>query len=131
VTNVGIGIRDQPLSEVSDDVSDTNIPVTASLAGETMESAFADGRDRIAQSTAKGVRGGVAGVMIQKEKTEAPHRWIRMAERRDLYGSDGHLRAKTRPAFLAEREPSVDEIIRDFEVSPHHRSQSELMVSRS
>ena len=96
-----------------------------------MESAFTDGRNGVTQSATKGARGCVAGVMIQKEKTEAPHRRIRMAECRDLHGGDRHLLAETRPAFLAERKPPADKIIRDFEVSPHHCTQSGLTVSRS
>jgi hypothetical protein len=62
--------------------------------------------------------------MIQKEQAEAPHRQIRMAERGGLHGGDRHLLAQTRSAFLREREPSVDKIIRDFEVSAHRRTQS-------
>jgi hypothetical protein len=58
--------------------------------------------------------------MIQKAQTEASHRQIRMAECRDLHGGNGDLIAKTRSALLREREPSVDEIMRDFEITSRH-----------
>lgn len=61
--------------------------------------------------------------MIQKEQAEAPHRWIRVAERRDLHRGNRHLHAETGPAVLAEREPAVGEIMRDFEVSSYHRAK--------
>ena len=131
VTNLGVGIRGQNLNKIGYNMGDANIAVTAPLAGETMESAFADGRDGVAQSKPKGVRRRVAGVVIQKGKTEAPHRRIRMAKRRDLHGGNGNLLAQTRSAVLTEREPSVDKIICDFEISPHHCIQSGPMVSRS
>jgi hypothetical protein len=93
VADLCVGIRGHNLNEVSYNVTDANILVTAPLTAETMESALADGRDRIAQSHAKSVRGRVARVMIQKGWAEAPHRRIRMPERRGLYGGDGNLLA--------------------------------------
>jgi hypothetical protein len=74
VTHLGIGIRGHNLNEVSYDIGDANIIVTAPLASETMEGTLADGRDGVAQSTAKDVRRHIAGVMIQKEKAETTHR---------------------------------------------------------
>ena len=130
VTHLGIGIGGQNINEVSYNIGDANVFVTAPLAGETMESTLADGRDRITQSPAKCVRGRIAGVMIQKEKAEAPHCQIRMAECGSLDSGDGNLLAQTRSAFLREREPSVDKIIRDFEVGAHRRTQSGPMTSR-
>jgi len=127
VTDVGVAIRAQNLSEVSYNVGHANVLVTAPFAGETMESALTDGRDGVAQSLAKGACRCVTGVMIQKGQADAPHRYIRMAECGGLHRSDRHLLAKTRPAFLAEREPSMDKIIRDFEVSPHRCTQSGLV----
>jgi hypothetical protein len=40
-----------------------------------------------------------------------------MAECRDLHCSHGDLIAETRSAFLREREPSVDKIMRNFEIT--------------
>jgi hypothetical protein len=120
VTNLSVGIGAQNLDEVGYDVGDANIVMAAPLTGEAMYSTSADGRDRIAQSTAKGVRGRVAGVTIQKAQTAASHRQIRMAECRDLQGGHGDLIAETPSAFLREREPSVDKIMSDFKVSPCH-----------
>ncbi len=131
VADFGVRIGGQNLSEVRYNIVDANIPVTAPFASETMESALADGRHGIVQSAAKRVRRRVARVMIQKEQAEAPHRRIRMTECRHLHGGDGHLLAETPAAVLAEREQSVDEIIRDFEVGPHHFTQSGPTVSRS
>jgi hypothetical protein len=68
----------------------------------------------------KNVRGHVAGVTIQKAQTEASHRQIRMVECRDLQSLHGDLIAETRSAFLREREPSVDKIMSDFEVTACH-----------
>jgi len=45
VTHLGVGIAGQNLNEFSHNIGDANIAMTASLAGETMESALADGRD--------------------------------------------------------------------------------------
>jgi hypothetical protein len=129
VADLGVGITGQNFNEVSHNIGDANIPVMAPLAGETMESALADGRDRIAQSPAEGLRRCVAGVMIQKEKAEAPRRRIRMAERGGLHRGDRNLLAQTRPAFLPEREPSVDNSrLRGQFASLHPIG---LMVSRS
>jgi len=64
--------------------------------------------------------------MIQKKQAEAPHCQIRMAERGGLHSGDRNLLAETRSAFLAEREPSMDKIISDFEVGAHRRTQSRL-----
>jgi hypothetical protein len=58
--------------------------------------------------------------MIQKEQTEASHRQIRMAECPDLQSAHRDLIAETRSAFLREREPSADEVLSDFEVTPCH-----------
>jgi hypothetical protein len=58
--------------------------------------------------------------MIQKAQTQASHRQIRMAECRDLHRGHGDLIAETRSAFFRERELSVDEIMRDFEVTSRH-----------
>jgi hypothetical protein len=69
--------------------------------------------------------------MIQKGQADAPHRKIRMAESSDLYRGDRNLLAETRSAFLRERKPPMDKIIRDFEVSAHRRTQSRLTVSKS
>ncbi len=74
VTHLGIAIRGHNLNEVSHDIGDANILVTAPLASETMEGTLADGRDGVAQSTAKNVRRHIAGVMIQKEQAETTHR---------------------------------------------------------
>jgi len=74
VTYLGIGIGGHNLNEVSDDIGDANILVTAPLASETMEGTLADGRDGVAQSTTKNVRRYIAGVMIQKEQAETTHR---------------------------------------------------------
>src|SRR6266446_4660110 len=103
VTHLGIGIGGQNINEVSYNIGDANVFVTAPLAGETMESTLADGRDGIAQSTAKCFRGRIAGVMIQEGKAEASHRKIRMAERGDLHRGDRNLLAEMRSAFLRER----------------------------
>jgi hypothetical protein len=73
VTDLGIAIRIQNLNKVSYNIADANILVTAPLTAETMESALANGRDGVAQSHAKSVRGRVAGVMIQKGYAEAAH----------------------------------------------------------
>jgi len=62
--------------------------------------------------------------MIQKEKAEATHRWIRMAERGHLHRSDRHPLAKTPSAFLRERTPSMDEVSGKFEVGSRHCAQS-------
>jgi hypothetical protein len=74
VTHLGIGIRGHNLNEVGYDIGDANILVTAPFASETMEGTLADGRDRVAQSTAKDFRRHIAGVMIQKEQAETAHR---------------------------------------------------------
>jgi len=74
VTHLGIGIRGHNLNEISYDIDYANVLVTAPLASETMEGTLADGRDRVAQSTAKDVRRHIAGVMIQKEQAEPAHR---------------------------------------------------------
>jgi hypothetical protein len=129
VTDLGVGIRGQHFDEVSYNIADANIPVTAPLTGETMQSAVADRGDGIAQSLAKRVRGPVAGVMIQQEQAEAPHRQIRVTECCDLHSRDWHLPAERPTAFLREREPSMDKITRDLEVGPHSCTQTEQMVS--
>ncbi len=116
VTDLGVGITSQNLNEVSYNIGDADIPMTAPLTGETMESTLADRRDGIPQSPAKGVCGHVAGVMVKKGQAEAPHRWIRMTECGGLHRGERNLLAETRSAFLPEREPSMDKIICNFEV---------------
>jgi len=74
VTHLGIGIRGHNLNEISYDIGDANILVTAPLASKTMEGILADGRDRVAEGTAKDLRRHIAGVMIQKEQAETAHR---------------------------------------------------------
>jgi hypothetical protein len=74
VTHLGIGIRGYNLDEVSYDIGDANILVTAPLASEPMEGTLADGRDGVAQSTSKDVRRRIAGVMIQQEQAKTTHR---------------------------------------------------------
>jgi hypothetical protein len=73
VTHLGIGIGGHNLNEVSHDIGYANILVTAPFASATMESTLADGRDRVAESTAKDVRRHITGVMIQKEQAETTH----------------------------------------------------------
>jgi hypothetical protein len=53
VTHLGIGIRGHNLDEVSYDIGDANILVTAPLASEPVKRTLADGRDGVAQGTAK------------------------------------------------------------------------------
>jgi hypothetical protein len=74
VTHLGIGIGGHNLNEVSHDIGDANILVTAPFASETMESTLADGWDRVAQSAAKDARRHIAGVMVQKKQAETTHR---------------------------------------------------------
>jgi hypothetical protein len=80
VTHLGVGITGHNLNEVSYDIGDANILVTAPLASEPMEGPLADGHDGVAQSRAKDARRHIAGVMIQKEQAETAHRWTRMTE---------------------------------------------------
>jgi hypothetical protein len=122
VPDLGVSIAGQHFNEIGDNVGDANTCFTAPLTDETVHSALADGRDGILQCAAEGIRRRVARVMIQKEQAEAPHRRISVAECGDLNGGDRYLNAETGPAALAEREPPVDEIIRDFEVSSRHRA---------
>jgi hypothetical protein len=129
VTNLSIWIGGQNLNEVGYNIGDAHIPETAPLTGETMQSTLADGRNGVTQSSAKDVRGRIAGVMIKKEQTEPPHRQIRVGERGELHRGEWDLLAQAPSAFFREREPSVDEIICDFEVGPRHRAQSGLMAT--
>jgi hypothetical protein len=117
-------IGGQNLDEIRHNIGSTNILMTASLASETVQRALADGRDGIAQRTAKRVRRHVACIMIQKEQAERTHRRIRVAERSHLQGSDRNLLAEPRSTFLRKRSPSMGEIVRDFEVKSHLRIQS-------
>jgi len=74
MTHLGIGIRSHNLDEVSYDIGDANILVTAPLASEPVERTLADGRDAVAPGTAKDVRRQIAGVMIEKEQAKTTHR---------------------------------------------------------
>jgi hypothetical protein len=62
--------------------------------------------------------------MIQKGQADALHRKIRMAESGDLDRGNRNLLAETRSACLRKRKPPMDKIIRNFEVSAHHCTQS-------
>lgn len=55
VTNLSAGIRGQNLDKVGYNIGDANILVAAPLTGEAVQSTLAGRRERIAQSTAKGV----------------------------------------------------------------------------
>ena len=126
VTHLGIRIGGKHFNEISYQVGDANLSVTTPFTCDSMKSALADERNRIAQRLTKGFRRRIAGVMVQQEETEAPHLRIGVAKRCDLYGGNGNLLGQHRAALLRQRAPSVDEITREFDVRPSHRIQSGL-----
>jgi len=56
VPDLGVRIRRQNLNDISHNLGNADILVTAPLTGEPMKSTLADRGDRIAQSTTKDVR---------------------------------------------------------------------------
>ena len=67
VPDLGVQIRCQSLNDISHNLGNADILMTAPLTSEPVESTFADRADGIAQSTTKDVRRHIAGVMIQEE----------------------------------------------------------------
>ena len=124
VPDLGVRIRCQNLDDIGHNLGNADILMTAPLTSEPVKSTLADRGDWIAQSTAKDVQRHIAGVMIQDEQAEAPHRQIRMAECSDLHGGDGKLPAETGTTLLRARNPSMNKIMGDFEVSSGHCSIS-------
>jgi len=124
VPDLGVRIRCQRLTDISHNLGDADVLMTAPLTGESVKSALADRGDRIAQRTTKSVRRHFAGVMIQQEQAETPHRQIGMAECSDLHSGDGKLSAEARTTLLRARDPSMNKITGDFEVSSGHCSIS-------
>jgi len=63
-----IVIADENVGEISYNVADANILMTAPLAGEAMQGTLADRPNGVAQSTTEDVRRKIAGVVIQQEQ---------------------------------------------------------------
>jgi len=100
VADFSAWIGGQSGNEVRYNVCSAKVLCAAPLTGETMQRNLAYGCDRIAQSKAKYLPRGVAGIVVQKKQTGSPDSQIRVAKCGYLDGGEGYLAAETRSPLL-------------------------------
>src|SRR5262245_19501920 len=120
VANLSVGVRLKDVDEVCYNVGNAKVLCATPLTGKTMQCNLAHRWHGIAESNAKYVPRGIAGVVVQQKQAGAPSGRIRMTKCGDLKGSNRYLAAVTSSPLLRKRVPSTDEIVRDFKVRTCH-----------